>query len=97
MYNNLKAEKSFMRVCGGGKKSYVTRELAEEALIEAHTRYDFGRTSGPVGVYLCEDCGHFHLTSQGPMNQKLAEFLRTGQIQKSKEALKWEEKFKKKR
>jgi hypothetical protein len=86
-----------MRACGSGKKSYQTQELAEEALIEAHTRFDFGRTSGPTGAYQCEDCGYFHLTSKGPLNQKLADLLRTGQIHNVREARSWEEKFKRKK
>jgi hypothetical protein len=85
-----------MKTCVSGKKSYPTNEIAEEALIEAQSQYNYGRTTGPVAVYLCEDCGHYHLTSQGQMNDRLAQHLKEGKIQRNREASKWEAKWKRK-
>lgn len=79
--------------CPSGKRSYSTQELAEEALIQARTAYDYPDGQGPVAVYRCEDCGEFHLTSRGPMNARLAAFLSEGKIDLHKEARKWEDKF----
>jgi hypothetical protein len=76
---------------------YPTRELAEDALIEARTAYDYGKGRGPVTVYLCDECGHYHLTSQGPMNEKLAAHLSDGKINLQKEANKWMDRIKRKR
>lgn len=79
--------------CVTGKKAYLTQELAEEALIGAHTRFDYGKGKGPVGIYRCEDCGNFHLTSKGPVNSKLDQHLKDGTINRQKQADEWLNKF----
>jgi hypothetical protein len=85
-----------MKTCVSGKKAYSTQAIAEEVLIEAHTRYDYGRTTGPIAVYLCDDCGQYHLTSQGQMNERLEQYLKEGKIKRSKEANQWESKWRRK-
>jgi hypothetical protein len=65
-----------------------------EALIQAHTQFNYGKSSGPVAVYKCEDCGNYHLTSKGPVNATLASYLKEGKIDKALEAEKWAKKFK---
>lgn len=84
-----------MAQCVSGKKMYATTELAEDVLIEAHTRFEYGPNGGPVAVYQCEDCGHFHLTSRGPMNERLLKALADGKIERQKEADRWVNKLKK--
>ena len=74
---------------------YPSREIAEEALIEARTQYNFGHRDGPIAIYLCEDCGAHHLTSQGVMNEKLKQYLADGKISLQKEANHWMSKIKK--
>jgi hypothetical protein len=83
-----------MSTCVTNKKMYPTAEIAEDALIEARTHYDFGR-AGPVAIYCCEDCGSYHLTSKGEMNEKLKQYLATGKISLQKEANHWMNKIKK--
>jgi ABC-type ATPase with predicted acetyltransferase domain len=85
-----------MKKCVTGKRLYATSDLAEEALIEARTQYDYSGNMGPVAIYLCEDCGFYHLTSRGPMNARLAKQLADGTINRQKEANRWLDKFKKK-
>ena len=68
---------------------YPTEAIAEEALISAWITYNYPRGNGPIGVYTCEDCGAYHLTSKGTMNKKLAEYLGTGEIQRNKDANAW--------
>ena len=85
-----------MSRCVSGKRMYVTREIAETVLLEAWARYEFAPSSGPIAVYLCEDCSQYHLTSKGPMNEALAEALRAGKIGRQKEANKWMDYFKRK-
>lgn len=80
--------------CVSGKRMYLTRETSEDALIEAWTRFDYSEGNGPVAVYKCEDCGSFHLTSQGPMNERLSAALASGTIQRQKEADRWLDKLK---
>lgn len=82
--------------CVTGKKMYDSKEIAEDVLIEAWSRYDYAPGRGPVAVYQCIDCGRFHLTSSGEMNPKLAQHLSEGKIQLQKEANHWIEKLRKK-
>ena len=74
---------------------YPSQEIAEEALIEARTQFDYKLNQGPIGVYQCEDCGYYHLTSQGKMSDKLASQLKDGKINLQKEANQWIAKLKK--
>jgi hypothetical protein len=81
--------------CVSHKNSYATATLAEDALIEAHTRFDFAPGQGPIAIYRCDDCGEYHLTSRGPQNEKLTEFLKSGQLPRLKEGNWWLNKLKK--
>lgn len=76
---------------------YTSEDIAEEALIAAWITYDYPAGNGPMGVYLCEECGSYHLTSSGTMNKKLAEHIAAGKIQKSKDANSWLDKIKRRR
>jgi len=80
--------------CVTGKKMYPSEQIAEDALIEARTAFDYAPNNGPIAIYKCEDCGDYHLTSRGPMNARLAALLAEGKIQKQKEANFWADKFK---
>ena len=82
--------------CVSHKKVYPTLEIAEDALIDAHTHFDYAPHKGPVAVYQCENCGHYHLTSKGTMNKKLSQFISEGKINKQKEANRWLDKLKRK-
>lgn len=82
--------------CISGKRMYSSQEVAEDVLIEAWTRFDYSPGKGPVAVYQCEDCGHFHLTSKGTMNQRLLQALEEGRIQRQKEADRWMDKLRRK-
>jgi hypothetical protein len=84
-----------MSGCVSGKRMYSSREVAEDALTETHARFDFAPGSGPVAVYQCEDCGRYHLTSRGPINDKLSQAVSEGKIQRQKEADRWLDKLKK--
>ncbi|MFN3839307.1 MAG: hypothetical protein ACK4RF_01250 [Cyclobacteriaceae bacterium] len=84
-----------MHKCSSGKRSYTSAALAEEALIEAHIHFAFERGNGPVSYYLCEECGQFHLTSQGPMNERLGLLIKNGELRRLKEAYTWERKLRK--
>jgi hypothetical protein len=75
--------------CISHKKVFPTLEIAEEALIEARSNFEYGAHSGPVAVYHCDDCGYYHLTSKGPVNPKLDEAIRSGKLKLRKEANKW--------
>ena len=84
-----------MKPCVTGKKMYPSEEIAEYALIEARTQFEYKENQGPIGVYLCDDCGYYHLTSQGKMNDRLASQIKDGKIKLQKEANQWLGKLKK--
>jgi hypothetical protein len=84
-----------MHKCTSGKRLYASAALAEEALIEAHIHFAFERGKGPVAYYLCGECGQFHLTSQGPMNERLVLLIKSGELRRLKEACAWERKLRK--
>jgi ABC-type ATPase with predicted acetyltransferase domain len=83
------------KTCSSGKKLYATESLAVDALIEARITYHYPQSRGPVAVYQCEECGNFHLTSQGQMNARLQEFIMKGKLDHSREAAHWAQKLKK--
>ncbi|QLH31425.1 MAG: hypothetical protein HWD62_02325 [Cyclobacteriaceae bacterium] len=80
--------------CISGKRSYLNTMQAEEALLQAHIQFNYRAGTGPVTYYKCEDCGDYHLTSQGVMHPTLANAIRNGTIKKQKEADSWSDKFK---
>jgi hypothetical protein len=83
-----------MAGCSSGKRSYLSEAVAVEALIEAHVQFDFGKRSGPVAVYQCDECGQFHLTSTGDINKRLEQVISDGTLQKLRIANKWSGKWK---
>ena len=82
-----------MKKCPSQKKIYSTEELAVEALIEARTHFDFRLNQGTVAVYRCDDCGEYHLTSKGKMNEKLGLLIKNGNINRMQEVSNWEKKL----
>ncbi|HYC84644.1 MAG TPA: hypothetical protein VEB86_05450 [Chryseosolibacter sp.] len=82
--------------CISGKRSYPTHAVAEEALIELWNRNDYRAGNAPLDTYHCEDCGNYHLTSRGPMNERLARYLSTHESKINKEAARWLDRFRNK-
>lgn len=80
------------KICTSGKRPYTSEALALDALLEAHIRFEFSMRSGPVAVYLCNECGQYHLTSQGQINSRLASALNDGTIDRLKRSRYWENK-----
>jgi len=85
-----------MNRCISGKSAFQSYENAVEALIAARTKFNYRDGNGPISVYLCEDCGFYHLTSQGPMNESLKKCLADGSIDRQKQAEHWEQRLKRK-
>ena len=84
-----------MSSCVSRKKMYASHASAVDALIDARTRFDYAAQHGPIAVYRCEDCGQFHLTSKGKMDETLEKHLAEGKIRLQKEANRWIDKLKK--
>ncbi len=94
--NSLRSiDNKIVKTCPTGKKTYPTEAIAEDALLEAHVRFDYGKSGGPIAVYQCEDCGSYHFTSKGIMNPKLASFLKSSTKKVEDEAARWQHKWKK--
>jgi hypothetical protein len=81
--------------CRSGKKLFETALLAEDVLIDLWSKNDYPENRGPISFYKCDDCGYYHLTSQGPMSEKLAQYLSSDKARLNREAGKWLDKFKK--
>lgn len=84
-----------MSRCISQKKVFLSQQMAEEALIEAWSTYIFEPNKGPVTIYHCDDCGYYHFTSQGKMNERLEKELAAGKIKLQREANHWQWKMKK--
>ena len=82
--------------CASNKKVYPTKEIAEDALLEVYMQFEYPRGNGPIGVYQCEDCGYYHLTSKGVMNERLSQLLSSGKINRQHQANQWLDKIKRK-
>lgn len=82
-----------MKKCSTGKKMYTSEALAEDALIEARIQFEYAPSQGPIAVYLCTDCSHYHLTSKGAINKRLAALTQSGELEKLKQANRWMEKL----
>jgi hypothetical protein len=81
--------------CISRKKMYPTQAIAEDALIRLWILNDYTPSNGPVNVYRCDDCGHYHLTSQGPLNKRLGDEWNSGRIRREREAQRWVDRLKK--
>lgn len=73
---------------------FSSQQIAEDVLIELWSKNEYASGHGPIGVYKCDDCGYYHFTSQGPMNERLSEALSTGKLKLLREANKWLNKMK---
>jgi hypothetical protein len=80
--------------CISGKRQFSSEQLAEDVLVELWSKNDYVQNHAPIAVYKCDDCGLYHLTSRGPMSQKLSDYLKSSKINLDKEANKWLDKLK---
>lgn len=76
--------------CPSKKKAHTNIDAAEIALIEARIRFE---GSTVVNVYECEDCGSWHLTSQGDVNPRLQEMIDSGALDEEIKKYEWREKY----
>ncbi len=79
--------------CSSGKRCFDSVTLAKESLIHIRTRFPAGE--GPQGIYQCDLCGCYHLTSDSGADFGLDDKDRH-RIDREREARHWEDKFRKK-
>jgi hypothetical protein len=80
--------------CSSRKRTYDSAVQAEQALLELQSRNEFRVGDGPVGIYRCDICGGYHLTSKGTINPSLANQIRDGSIERLRVANRWIDKLK---
>ena len=80
--------------CPTHKHQYISQDLAETALIDQHVYKGFLPHEGSQGVYQCEICGYWHLTSKSTTcNARLQEEMDSGALKRKQRAGKWEQGF----
>ncbi|MEQ9425935.1 MAG: hypothetical protein RJQ09_16035 [Cyclobacteriaceae bacterium] len=79
-----------MSRCLSGKRTFVTENLAREALIEAAIKFKNELNKGPVNYYLCNQCGDYHLTSQGEEHELFSDQELLDRMKTEKESRHWE-------
>jgi hypothetical protein len=77
------------RFCSTGKRSFDSEELAREALIDVRARNNFPDDQGPNGIYGCEICGCYHLTSKSSDDSLINNTESQERIRRQKEANFW--------
>lgn len=82
-----------MKDCPTGKICHISKELAEEALVENRARNNFGAAAGPINIYECEVCHNFHFTSKGTPHEMLSDPEVQTKIDRMKIQHHWERKF----
>lgn len=78
-----------MKNCVTGKNCYDSKELATEALIQNRIRNRHRDGSGPINIYKCKDCDHWHFTSKGEIADFLKEPDVIKRIEKERRTLDW--------
>lgn len=77
--------------CPSHKYEYMSKELAETALIDQHIYKNFLPHEGPQNVYECELCGAWHMTSKSTSrNEQLQEMIDSGELKRKQTANRWE-------
>jgi len=80
--------------CSTHKYEYLTRELAEDALIDQHIYKGFLPHEGPQNIYECEICNSWHLTSKSTQrNESLQKQMDSGELRRKQDASSWERNF----
>ena len=76
--------------CNTGKIGYYTEAEVQEALIRSHIKFARAASS----YYQCNDCGEYHLTSQGGLHALLNDEKVQERIKREQQSQDWEGKFK---
>ncbi len=72
------------------KRAFDTEDLAVEALIQTHIRFE---NTTVTGIYNCMDCGLWHVTSKSEVDVRLQEAIDSGYIKKERNAFNWEQRL----
>lgn len=75
--------------CSTGKNGYYTEKEVQEALIRSHIKFN----KAAINYYQCNDCGEFHLTSQGALHSLINEPKVQERIKRERRSQEWEGRF----
>lgn len=75
--------------CSTGKNGYYTEKEVQEALIRSHIKFN----KAAINYYQCNDCGEFHLTSQGALHSLINEPKVQERIKRERKSQEWEGRF----
>ena len=76
--------------CSTGKNGYYTEEEVQEALIRSHIKFPKPANS----YYQCNECGEYHLTSQGTRHPLINDPKVKERINREQRTQDWEGRFK---
>ena len=79
--------------CVTGKRCFESEELAVEALVQHHIINHYSEGQGPINVYHCPHCEHWHFTSKGERNEILNDPGTQARIKKERQSNYWERKL----
>ena len=79
--------------CITGKKCFEEEFLALEALIQNHIFNDYSEAEGPINIYQCHECDHWHFTSKGLKHEVLNAPETKARIKRERQANYWERKI----
>ncbi len=71
----------------------MSREVAEEALIENRAWNNHSPSTGPINFYECNICHNFHLTSKGTPHPMLSDKKTLERIKRLKQGNDWGGRF----
>ena len=71
--------------CSTEKKGYYREDDVQEALIRSHIRF----LKAAINYYLCDECGEYHLTSQGGLHPLLNDPKVQTQIEREQREQEW--------
>ncbi len=80
--------------CVSGKRVFESYDIALEALIQHHIMNDYKKGEGPINVYECQDCGHWHFTSREPAHSLFEDDDTIKRISLARRANYWEKNLK---
>jgi hypothetical protein len=80
--------------CSTHKYEYISKDLAEDALLDQHIYKGFEVHQGPQNVYECDICGAWHMTSKSDLrNERLQGEMDSGELKRKQRASNWERNF----
>jgi hypothetical protein len=82
-----------MRDCSSGKIMHMSRQVAEEALIQIRAKNHYNLNTGPINIYQCDICHGYHFTSKGAIHTMLTDPKIQARMKRMQQGNDWEDKL----